>query len=84
MSTRGSVERRTSLPEHTHTHTHLFSSAGDQALVQAEGLFLREALSLVVPEQSPLDLRAGEKGRAGGREGAERREARMKGKRPMI
>lgn len=40
----------------TNTDTHLFSSAGDKALVQPESLFLRETLSLVVSEQSSLDL----------------------------
>ena len=36
--------------------THLFSGAGDEALVQPESLFLGETLSLVVPKQGTLDL----------------------------
>lgn len=36
---------------------YLFGSAGDQALMQPQSLSLREALSLVVPHQSALDLR---------------------------
>lgn len=40
----------------TNTDTHLFSRAGDEALVQPESLFLRETLSLVVPKQGTLDL----------------------------
>jgi len=39
-----------------HTDTHLFSGAGDEALVQPESLFLRETMSLVVPKQGALDL----------------------------
>lgn len=38
------------------TNTHLFGSAGDEALVQTKSLFLREPLSLVVPKQGTLDL----------------------------
>lgn len=38
------------------THTHLLGRAGHQALVQPQGLFLREALGLVVPRQGALDL----------------------------
>lgn len=40
----------------TNIDTHLFGSAGDEALVQPESLFLGETLSLVVPKQGTLDL----------------------------
>lgn len=39
---------------------YLLSGAGHQALVQPQGLLLREALRLVVPGQSALDLCGGE------------------------
>lgn len=38
---------------------YLLGGAGDQALVQPLGLLLREALGLVVPHQSSLDLDKG-------------------------
>lgn len=36
---------------------YLFCGTSDQALMQPKSLFLRETLSLVIPQQSPLDLR---------------------------
>jgi hypothetical protein len=41
---------------------YLLSGAGDQALVQAEGLSLGELLGLVVSQQSSLDLQGIEVG----------------------
>lgn len=35
---------------------YLFGGAGDETLVQTQGLALRETLSLVVPHQRSLDL----------------------------
>lgn len=49
--------------KHTNEHTderYLFGRARHQALVKPQGLLLREALGLVVPHQSALDLCGGE------------------------
>lgn len=55
----------------TNRDTHLFGSAGDEALVQPESLFLRETLSLVVSKQGTLDLSHARKENKQGERGVE-------------
>lgn len=52
--------RAEEMPPATAVSRYLLSGAGHQALVQPQGLLLREALRLVVPGQSALDLCSGE------------------------